>query len=193
MIEQRIQQIKDTIRGIIQEIISIGKEPPFQVQELLIRVIEKFSNEIDQLRAQQKKEEETLKEQKEIEQVEAEQARIANELEPPVQGPQITGEPVSSLQPAPYPSSNINAFKYDPKNSKLFVKFQDKFPFNNGPVYVYDGVPAYIVDVFSRGAVAPKTSGKNKWHKWQKGITPSLGAAMHALIKSGAFPYSRIR
>lgn len=193
MIEERIEEIKEAVRQIIREIISVGKEPPPQVQELLLRVIEKFSNEIDQLRSQQREEEATLKEQEELAQAEAEQAQVASELGPTVEAPKVTGEPVPPLQPAPYPSSNINAFKYEPKKGRLFVKFQDKFPQTNGPVYVYEGVPAYIVNVFARGAVAPKTSGKNKWHSWRKGVTPSLGAAMFALIKSGAFPYSRVQ
>lgn len=100
--------------------------------------------------------------------------------------------PVPELQPGPYPSSNINAFKYDPKNGRLLVKFQGQYPQENGPVYSYDKVPPFIFDVFRRGAVAPKTSGKNAWHEWKKGVTPSLGASMHALIKLGGYPYKRM-
>lgn len=103
--------------------------------------------------------------------------------------PPITPPP---LEAGPYPSSNINAFKYDPKEQRLFVKFQDKYPAQNGPVYKYEGVPSFIFDVFRRGAVGPKTSGANRWHRWQKGVTPSLGAAMYALIKQGGYPYQRL-
>ena len=74
---------------------------------------------------------------------------------------QVTALPSASvppLDPGPFPSSNINSFKYDPASKKLFVKFMGKDSANAGPVYGYDGVPPFIYDVFRRGAVAPKTS-----------------------------------
>ncbi len=92
----------------------------------------------------------------------------------------------------PYPSSNINAFQYDPKTGQLMVKFMGQKQANAGPTYQYDGVPGYIFDILKRGAVAPKTSGKNRWHRWQKGVTPSHGAAMSALVKAGGFPYKKV-
>lgn len=105
--------------------------------------------------------------------------------------------PVEGLQPqveaAPHASSNINAFQYDPKTKQLVVKFQDKYPLQNGPIYSYSNVPANIYDVFRRGAVAPKTSGKNAWHTWKKGVTPSHGASMYALIKQGGYDYRRLK
>ena len=102
-------------------------------------------------------------------------------------------EPIApEVDPAPYESSNINGFKYDDKTGELVVKFQDKYPGQNGPVYSYSGVPKFIFDVFSRGAVAPKTSGQNDWHAWKKGVTPSLGAAMWALIRNGGFKYQKL-
>lgn len=97
------------------------------------------------------------------------------------------------LDKAPYASSQINAFKYDPKSGRLFVKFQGEHPQQNGPIYSYDKVPPFIFDVFSRGAVAPKTSGSNAWHTWKQGVTPSLGASMAALIKNGGYNYQRLR
>lgn len=109
-----------------------------------------------------------------------------NQEEPPTIIPQ------TPLTPMEFPSSNINSFNYDPNSETLKVKFQDKYPATNGPVYQYSGVPSYIVDVFKRGAVGPKTSGKNAWHEWKKGVTPSHGAAMAALIKQGGFPYQKI-
>lgn len=110
-----------------------------------------------------------------------------------------TQEPVEGLppqapqlEPGPFPSSNVNSFKYDPNNQQLFVKFHGKDSAGSGPVYGYQGVPPFIYDVFRRGAVGPKTSGKNKYHTWIKGVTPSLGAAMNALIKSGGYSYQRL-
>lgn len=111
------------------------------------------------------------------------------------EGPPISTasqEPQSQLPPSPYPSSNINSFKYDPATQKLLVKFMGKDTANSGPTYKYEGVPDYIVDIFARGAVGPKTTGKNKYHAWFKGITPSHGAAMAALIKKGPYPYQKV-
>lgn len=112
-----------------------------------------------------------------------------------IQEPQPQGAPPAPtppLQNAPHASAQVNAFKYDPKSQDLFIKYQDKYPGQNGPVYKYSGIPKFIYDVFSRGAVPPKTSGRNDWHEWKEGITPSLGAAVNALIKAGGFQYQRI-
>lgn len=106
--------------------------------------------------------------------------------------PQEAQIPQQSLEDAPHPSSNIRAFKYDPNSQKLMVKFMGKTTRDGGPIYSYDQVPAFIYDVFSRGAVGPKTTGKNRFHAWFKGKTPSHGAAMSALIKAAGYPYQRI-
>lgn len=179
MIEEQIKEIKNRVKEIFRQVLAMGEEPPPEIQDLLIKVLEKAQRQVDELRAQQ------------AEEVNVEPIQPV-EPEPPIE-PIQPGKPIPPLSPAPFPSSNINAFRYDPKEERLFVKFQDKYPFQNGPVYVYEGVPKYIMEVFVRGAVAPKTSGKNKWHRWQKGITPSHGAAMYALIKSGGFPYTKVK
>ena len=110
-------------------------------------------------------------------------------VQPIIQGQE---EPAVNHGETPYPSSNINAFRYDPKTGKLIVKFMGKDVANAGPTYSYEGVPSYIFDILRRGAVGPKTSGANRWHRWKEGVTPSHGAAMAALIKAGGFPYKKI-
>jgi hypothetical protein len=112
----------------------------------------------------------------------------------PVETPQTEQQQPSGVNhgDTPYPSSNINMFKYDPKSGQLLVKFMGKDVANAGPTYSYEGVPQYLFDVLRRGAVEPKTSGQNRWHRWKKGVTPSHGAAMAALIKAGGFPYKKI-
>lgn len=100
--------------------------------------------------------------------------------------------PTPPLEPGPYPSSNVNAFKYDPRNGTLFVKFHGKDTADSGPTYKYQGVPLNIYDVFSKGRVGPKTSGQNQYHRWIKGVTPSLGASLYALIRNGGYPYQRM-
>ncbi len=109
-----------------------------------------------------------------------------------LQSMQPAAAPVPETPKAPYPSSNIFGFQYDPQAQKLLVKFMGKDTANAGPVYSYDGVPKFIFDVLRRGAVGPKTSGKNKWHTWKKGKMPSHGAAMAALIKEGGFNYRKV-
>ncbi len=112
---------------------------------------------------------------------------IAEQSQQPAEGltPQIP-----QLEAGNFPSSNVNAFKYDPNTKNLLVQFHDK---DNaaGPIYNYQNVPKYIYDIFSRGGVAPITSGRNRYHEWVRGVTPSLGAAMYHLIRTN-YPYQRV-
>lgn len=133
-----------------------------------------------------------MAEQGDINAIEREQAQVSEQVAQPPSGAPPTGGNIPPLQPAPHESSNIKAFRYNPENQQLFVKFQGKYPQQNGPVYRYEGVPDFIFNVFSRGAVGPKTSGSNGWHTWKKGVTPSHGAAMAALIKNGGYQYQRM-
>lgn len=100
--------------------------------------------------------------------------------------------PIPPLDPAPYESAVVNAFKYNPKTGDLFVKFQDKFPGTNGAEYVYKGVEPFIFDIFRRGAVAPKSTGSNAWHAWKQGVAPSLGASLNALLKNGGYQFQKL-
>lgn len=97
--------------------------------------------------------------------------------------------PIPEMQEGQYPSSNIDAFNYDYDNKRLLVRFHGNGP--EKPVYAYEGVQPFIFDIFKRGAVPPKTSGRNRWHQWKKGVMPSLGAAMYHLIRSN-YPYKKI-
>jgi hypothetical protein len=108
------------------------------------------------------------------------------------QGPTGGMPPIEELEPGPFPSSNVNSFKYDPKSQRLLVKFHGKDTADNGPTYGYEGIPEFIFDIFRRGAIGPKTTGRNKYHAWYKGVTPSLGASMNALIKAGGYAYQRL-
>ena len=92
----------------------------------------------------------------------------------------------------PIASSNVEGFKFDPKNKKLYIQFHGPYPQAKGPQYVYDDVPDFIYAILERGAVGPKTSGKNKYHEWIKGVTPSYGAVVNALIKAGGFNYRKV-
>lgn len=163
MNEQAIQELKDALREVVRMVVERREPLNDELKKMLAQVMEHVANRIQELREEEQN---------------------------PVEGLQPNQTP--QLEPGPYPSSNINAFKYDPETGKLLVKFHGQDSADSGPTYGYEGVPAYIFDVFKRGAVGPKTSGKNQYHEWFKGITPSLGAAMNALIKNGGFPYQRL-
>lgn len=104
------------------------------------------------------------------------------------------GEPImlDGVESSPLNSSNIWGFRYDPKNSRLIVKFNGKSDRNNGPVYAYEGVPKVIAELFMGGAAPAKTQGKNRWGSWWKGKQPSLGASLWAFIRNGGYPYQRL-
>jgi len=90
------------------------------------------------------------------------------------------------------PSSNISAFAYDPKNKRMFVQFLGKYPNRDGSIYAYDGVPKEIFNIFQKGAVPAKTTGKNAWGEWWTGKNPSMGASMNVLLKQAGFPYAKL-
>lgn len=160
MNEQRIEELKAALQGVMDMIMQRGTPLTNALKAMLLQVMQFVADRIEDLRSGD-----------------------VPDLPPP--------EP-PELEPAGYPSAQINAFNYDPDSKQLYVKFQGKYPEENGPVYQYENVPENLFKLFARGAVAPKTSGKNAWHEWKKGIAPSLGASMNALIKEGGFRYSRI-
>lgn len=100
--------------------------------------------------------------------------------------------PTPEVQPAEFPSSNVNGYAYNPDSGDLLVQFHGPYPQADGPVYKYSGVGKNIYDLIARGGVAPRTSGKNKYHEWVKGMTPSHGASVNALLKESGIPYQRV-
>ncbi len=187
--EDELIALEETIREIIntvQEMIQSGEILSDEIQGQVADILTQATDRISQLYQE-------IEDQAELGHAEQEQAQVAEEVSPQGQPPiPPTGGPIPSLEAAPNESSNINAFRYEPDSGKLYVKFQGKYPQQNGPVYSYEGVPKHIFEVFRRGSVAPKTSGSNAWHTWKEGVTPSHGAAMYALIKQGGYPYQRL-
>lgn len=111
-------------------------------------------------------------------------------LEPPINPPTNPDDKLTLSRPMP--SSNVHSFAYDDKNQQLLVRFQDKWPNQNGPVYAYQGVPKNIFQLFQAGAIPARTDGQNKWGKWWKGKVPSLGASLYTLIKTQNYPYQKL-
>jgi hypothetical protein len=181
-----LQELLDEVILTIQEMTSLGETISDELQGLIADEIEATMIRIEELQIEMS--------QPEPEPEEEVNGIIHNPTppEPPGGGAPPPGGPIPPLDPAPHESSNINAFKYNPENGKLYVKFQGKYPEQNGPVYSYDGVPKNIYEIFRRGAVGPRTSGSNAWHTWKRNQLPSHGAAMNALIKEGGYRYSRL-
>lgn len=107
---------------------------------------------------------------------------------------QITQEhPVSEEGiPAATPlSSNIFGFKYNLRTKQLFVKFQGNDNYGGGPVYEYENVPPNVFKMFASGAGVARTNGQNKWGRWWRGKSPTLGGAFWNLIRD-RYPYQRV-
>lgn len=166
MIEQQIEEIKNAVQELLQAAAQEGENLSDEMQGILAKALEHAYNRITVLRQEQSQE------------------SPVDQLEPVLKE--------TPMQEA-MPSSNINAFNYDYDNGNLLIKFQGDKGRGQGPVYSYQGVQPYIFDLFKRGAAIAKTSGKNKWGKWWKGKSPSIGAAMHAFIKGGNYPYQKIK
>lgn len=156
MNEQKIQELKDSLRAVVTLIAQRGQQLSPELKTMLVKVMEHVANRIQELRTTT-----------------------------------ALPQPIQELDQAPYPSSNINAFKYDYDNGNLLVKFMGKDTADSGPIYKYSGVPKFLYNIFRQGGVAPITSGKNKYHEWHEGVTPSLGAAMYHLIRDN-FPYQKV-
>lgn len=109
---------------------------------------------------------------------------VINRLQQQITQP--AGEVQDGIPKAPLNSSNVYGINYDPRSSRLRVRF------NSGSVYQYDAVPPQVFKIFQKGAIAAKTDGQNKWGRWWKGKEPSLGAAFHQLIRD-RFPYRKLR
>lgn len=163
-LEGQIEALKNASQEILDEILGSGRPISQRLQSEIDQMLDWVATRIQELRQLQQSEQD-----------------MTDGL-----------SPIPELSPGPYPSSNINSFRYDPESKTLYVKFHGKNSADSGPVYQYEGVPRLIFQIFRKGAVAPKTSGKNQYHRWIKGVTPSLGAAMYALIRNGPYPYARL-
>jgi KTSC domain len=164
MNEQRIEELKNALREVMQLVTSRNQPLTNELRQMLFQVFEHVGNRIQQLR---------------------------QEDQNPVEGLPPTNPQEPQLN-AGMPSSNIHSFGYDDKSGRLLVKFQGEYPRENGPVYAYGGVPKVIYDLFRKGAVPARTDGQNKWGRWWKGKVPSLGASLFTLIKNGGYPYQRL-
>lgn len=111
--------------------------------------------------------------------------RLSSQITLPI-GESAEGIPHAQLQ-----SSNVYGFQYDPASKQLLVKFQGTGASGQGPVYSYSDVPPLVAKLFSMGSAQAKTTGQNKWGKWWRFKTPSLGAAHWQFIRD-RYPYQKV-
>lgn len=168
MNEQRIEELKNALRDIVAMVTQRGQPLTPDLKLMLAQVMEHVASRIQQLRTETPEE-------------------LPEELPT-----QVERSTANLTMQRDMPSSNIHSFAYDDDSGKLYVRFQDKWPNQNGPVYEYGGIPKAVYELFRAGAIPAKTNGQNKWGRWWTGKKPSLGASMAALIKNGGYPYQRL-
>lgn len=160
---QTLENLLGELLNGVQQVLASGEKLSDQFQGMLAQTLDALFSRIQMLKA-----------------------------EGPVAGMPPISLQAPQLEPGPFPSSNVNSFKYNPDTEDLYVKFHGPETADNGPTYLYKGIPKFIYDIFSRGAVAPRTSGENQYHRWIRGVTPSLGASLYALIREGGYPYQKL-
>lgn len=220
--QQRIDQIKNQIREIMRQITEVGDEPPEEIQQLLLQVIQRAQRQIQELRQEEQLNAPQSPPTPQLTGVPSNDAQllwilagqqpqafisylrtfptpatqqlVSNPVQLNATIEQLTrmmppGEPpvIHGIQHADLNSSNVWGAAYDPKTSKMRVRFQ------GGSEYEYDGIPANIFNAFIHGNAEARTTGKNKYGRWWRGKNPSLGAALNQYIKAGAFNYRRLR
>ncbi len=222
MNEQKIEQIKDTIRQIMKMVIERDEPISDEIKQKLTQVVQHLTSRIAQLRQEEGQESQ-------------EEPISAAPIEPPMPiGTELlwnmaNGNPeafVSYLRTVP--DSSMNGLLYQPELLKSIIeRLTKQFPqatpeisqgvekaplqssniygfnydqksgtlrvkFQGDGVYQYQGVPRYIFKIFQSGAVPAKTSGSNEYGKWWEGKQPSLGAAFYQMIRNGGYPYQKV-
>jgi len=77
-------------------------------------------------------------------------------------------------------SSNVDKMMWNSETLELVIRF------NDGSTYTYVGVDENLFNNVSEGNAAPTTTGENEYGSWTKGVSPSVGAAVHQyLIQKG--------
>ncbi len=220
MNEQRIEEIKNRIRQVMQLISEVGEEPPPEVQELILQVLQRSQQQIQALRQEDQARREQpptpptggapspdaqllwilagQQEQAFISYLRdfpspATRALLANPLEL-----SRTIEYLSRIMPQGVQPVMDGIRHADLNSSNVWGVSYDpsssrmRVRFQGGSVYEYDGIPQNIYRAFIHGNAAARTDGQNEHGRWWVGKNPSLGAAMNQYIKAGGFPYRRI-
>lgn len=209
--EEKIEEIKNALRTVMQAIAKRGQALSPEVKELLGQVIRHAGERISQLREEQTTAAQPTPPGADLLWIlsggnsEAFSKYLSNVPDPALNSiasnparvqslvnklsQQVTlpaGEVKQGIPKADLQSSNIFGFQYDPRSGTLRVKFQ------GDGIYEYEGVPPQIFKLFQKGAIPAKTDGENEYGSWWRGKNPSLGGSMYALIKMGGYPYHKV-
>lgn len=221
MNEERINEIKNQIRELMIQITSVGDEPPEFIQDLLLQVIEKAQNQINELRQENQQPEELPPDVGAPPAIhpDAQLLWILSGQQPqafisylrtfPTPGiSQLLNNPaqlnatieqLQSMMPQGEPPIVDGIPHADLNSSNIWGATYDpksgkmRVRFQGGSEYEYDGIPQNIFRAFIKGNASARTNGQNQYGRWWRGKNPSLGSAMHQYIKNGGFPYRRIR
>lgn len=82
-------------------------------------------------------------------------------------------------------SANVKDIMYNDEIEELVIKFHD------GQIYTYSNISFNTFQTIYTGDAAPITSGENRWHKWEEGKAPSVGAAVYKVLVSRKAPFTK--
>ena len=201
----RINQIKEALRQIVQQIVQSGQPISPEVRQLLNQAIGHAESRISQLRAEQPipagadqlwvlaggnpaafqsymgnvPNAALNLESQDPGRVSNIENRLGDKITLPA------GESQAGVPKAQLNSSNVYGFAYDPTSATLRVRFQ------GGGMYEYDKVPPRIFKAFQAGAIPARTNGQNQYGRWWVGKNPSLGASFFNLIRD-RYQYQKV-
>lgn len=89
----------------------------------------------------------------------------------------------------PISSSNVSGMGYDPSTQTMIVEF------HVGRRYAYQNVDSGLYDFILWGRDIPRTTGTSPYGSWQRGIGPSVGAALYwnVVVFPGRYPYRKLK
>ncbi|MFY8170062.1 MAG: KTSC domain-containing protein [Candidatus Fonsibacter sp.] len=82
-------------------------------------------------------------------------------------------------------SANVKDIMYNDEIEELVIKFHD------GQIYTYSNISFSTFQTIYTGDAAPITSGENRWHKWEEGKAPSVGAAVYKVLVRRKAPFTK--
>jgi len=84
-----------------------------------------------------------------------------------------------------FKSSNVKKIQYDDETKEMVIQFQ------GGAFYTYFNVPFDTFLNVSEGRAVCKTTGENKYGRWEVGKTPSRGASIWKYLRDSNIKYQK--
>ncbi len=214
MNDEKIEEIKNSLREVVQLLAQRGKPLSKELKAMLVKVMDHAATRITQLRQEdaQRTSQTPIPDTANLLWIlaggqpeafvsylrEFPDPQLNAILQNPTHLVQIIEQlqrnnPIKHLgqedgiQQANLQSSNVYGFRFNPQTKKMQVRFQE------GAVYEYDDIPDVIFNLFSHGNASAKTTGSNRFGAWFRGKNPSLGAALNQYIKQGGYAYRKLK